>query len=60
MLNVLSQLVLLATGNSALLRWIIIGGAGLFIVIIAVFIERQRTLLLARAKVFLKELEAWD
>ncbi len=59
-INILSQLVLLATGNSALLRWLIIGGVGVFIVVVAVFIERQRVLLFAKAKAFVAELETWE
>ena len=40
-INVLAQLVLLFAGPSTLIRWLIIGGTGLFIVATAVFVERQ-------------------
>jgi hypothetical protein len=59
-INVLAQLVLLFAGPSTLIRWLIIGGTGLFIVATAVFVERQRDRLLVRAQAWREALVAWD
>ena len=59
-INVLAQLALLFAGPSTLIRWLIIGGTGLFIVAAAVFVERQRERLVARAVAWREALAAWD
>jgi len=59
-INVLAQLVLLFAGPSTLIRWLIIGGTGLFIVGAAVFVERQRERLLTQATAWRETLAAWD
>ncbi len=47
-------------GGSTLIRWAIIGSAGLLLVTAAVFVERQRTRLIARAQEWREALEAWE
>ena len=59
-INVLAQLALLFAGPSTLIRWLIIGGTGLFIVAAAVFVERQRDQLVTRALAWREALAAWD
>ncbi len=59
-INVLAQLVLLFAGPSALIRWLIIGGTGLFIVAMAVFVELQRERLVLRAQAWREALATWD
>jgi hypothetical protein len=57
---VASGALLMFTGPSALVRWLIIGGTGLFIVVTAVFVELQRERLVARAQAWREALAAWD
>jgi len=59
-INVLAQLVLLFVGPSALIRWLIIGGTGLFIVTSVVYVEIQLKQLIARAQAWREALAAWD
>jgi hypothetical protein len=58
-LNVAGQVVVLFVGGESALRWIIIGGTGLAIVTAAVFVERQRERLIARAQVWRGALDTW-
>jgi hypothetical protein len=59
-INVLAQVVLLFAGPSLLIRWLIIGSAGLLIVGLAVYIERQRERIIATTQVWRGVLEQWD
>jgi hypothetical protein len=59
-INVLAQVVLLFAGPSTLIRWLIIGSAGVLIVGLAVYIERQRERIIATAQVWRGALEQWD
>ncbi|HKZ70335.1 MAG TPA: hypothetical protein VJ020_09665, partial [Anaerolineales bacterium] len=59
-LNVAGQVVVLFGGGSTLIRWAIIGSAGLLLVVTAVFVERQRTRLIARAQEWREALERWE
>jgi hypothetical protein len=58
-LNVAGQIVVLFGGGATLTRWIIIGGAGILFVTAAVFVERQRVRLIAKAQEWREALEAW-
>jgi hypothetical protein len=59
-LNVIGQLIVLFFGGSTLTQWVIIGIVGLFILTAAVFVERQRTRLIAKAQEWREALEAWS
>ena len=59
-LNVAGQIVVLFGGGSTLIRWAIIGSAGLLLVTAAVFVERQRAILIARAQEWREALERWE
>jgi hypothetical protein len=58
-MNVAGQVVVLFVGGESALRWIIIGSTGLAIVTTAVFVERQRERLIARAQLWRGTLETW-
>jgi len=57
---VAGQIVVLFGGGSTLIRWAIIGSAGLLLVTAAVFVERQRAILIARAQEWREALERWE
>jgi hypothetical protein len=59
-LNVAGQIVVLFGGGSTLIRWLIILSAGLLFVTAAVFVERQRVRIIARAQEWRVALEAWE
>ena len=59
-LNVAGQVVVLFGGGSTLIRWLIILSAGLLFVTAAVFVERQRVRIIARAQEWRVALEAWE
>ena len=59
-LNVVGQMIVLFLGGSTLLRWLIFGGAGLLILTLAVFVERQRARIIAKAQEWLEVLEMWE
>lgn len=59
-LNVVGQVVVLFAGGSTFTRWLIIGVAGLLIVALAVFVERQRILIIAKAQEWREALETWE
>lgn len=46
--------------SSTVNRWIIILGVGLLLVTVAVFVERQRELLIAKAQEWREALEKWE
>ncbi|MBI3241861.1 MAG: hypothetical protein HYZ49_06150 [Chloroflexi bacterium] len=59
-LNVAGQVVVLFGGGSTLIRWLIILSAGLLFVTAAVFVERQRVRIIARAQEWRVALETWE
>lgn len=60
-LNVAGQIVVLfISDESQLTRWAIIGSAGLLLVTAAVFVERQRARLIAKAQEWREALETWE
>jgi hypothetical protein len=59
-LNVVGQLTVLFRGGSSLIRWLILGSAGLLFVSLAVFVERQQTRIVARAQEWRETLETWE
>lgn len=60
LLNVSAQVVTAFAGGSTVIRWLIIGGAGLLLAGLAVVVEHQRNRLTAQARAFATELEQWD
>ncbi|HLC03888.1 MAG TPA: hypothetical protein VJK02_12685, partial [Anaerolineales bacterium] len=58
-LNIAGQVVVLFAGGTSDTRWIIIGGAGLIIVAMGVFVERQRERILVRAQEWREALDGW-
>ena len=52
--------IALFSSGSALTRLAIIGSAGLLLVIAAMFVERQRAVLIAKAQEWRKALEQWE
>jgi len=58
-LNVVAQVVVLVNVHEES-RWFIILGVGLLVVIVGVFVERQREHIIARAPEWRTELEAWE
>lgn len=52
--------MVLFLGGGTALRWIIILGAGLLAVTAAVFVERQRERIIARAQEWREALERWE
>ena len=59
-LNVAGQVVVLFGGGSTLIRWLVILSAGLLFVTAAVFVERQRVRIIAKAQEWREALEAWE
>jgi hypothetical protein len=58
-LNVITQVIILIN-TYEVQRWIIILGVGLLLVILAVFIERQREKVIAQAREWREALELWE
>jgi hypothetical protein len=59
-LNVIGQVVVLFAGGSGLIRWLIVGATGLIIVVLAIFVERQRERIIAVAQAWRETLVTWD
>jgi hypothetical protein len=58
-LNVIAQIIVLVRVYEVS-RWVIILGVGLLLVIVAIFVERQRERIIVQAKVWRDQLETWD
>ena len=58
-LNVVAQVVVLVVVHEAR-RWFIILGVGLAAVIVGMFVERKRELIVARAPEWREALETWE
>ncbi len=58
-LNVVAQVVVMVSVYEVN-RWIIFLGVGLFLVTVAVFVERQRERIIARTKEWRDALETWE
>jgi len=59
-LNVVAQVVVLVVNVFSAYRWFIILGVGLLLVAAAVFVERQRVRIIARAQEWREELGTWE
>jgi hypothetical protein len=58
-LNVLAQVVILINVYD-INRWLIILSVGLLLVLLAIFVERQRALIIAKAQAWREVLETWE